>query len=60
MMRGNRSLRGSQPPSPSGSEDENGSQKSPKSTTVVDEKMPTRGRKGHVFTDGADDMDVEA
>jgi hypothetical protein len=30
MMRGNKSLRGSQPPSPSGSEDDNDSLKSPR------------------------------
>jgi hypothetical protein len=59
MMRGNKSLRGSQPPSPSGSEDDNESLKSPTSAIgAMDEKTPSRGRKGKVG--GVDDMDVEA
>lgn len=59
-MRGNRSLRGSQPPSPSGSEDDNDPMKSPTSdaAAVEDEKTPSRGRKGKV--DGAEAMDVGA
>lgn len=55
-MRGNRSLRGSQPPSPSGSEDDNDSVKSPTSAIAAEEKTPSRGRKGKI--DGADAMDV--
>jgi hypothetical protein len=55
-MRGNRSLRGSQPPSPSGSEDDNDSVKSPTSAIAAEEKTPIRGRKGKI--DGADAMDV--
>lgn len=58
MMRGNRSLRGSQPPSPSGSEDDNDSQKSVVSGPVAGEKMPSRGRRDNVTAHGADDMDV--
>jgi hypothetical protein len=57
-MRGNKSLRGSQPPSPSGSEDDNDSVKSPTSAIAAEEKTPSRGRKGNI--DGADAMDVEA
>jgi hypothetical protein len=59
MMRGNKSLRGSQPPSPSGSEDDNDSLRSPTSaTTGPVEKTPSRGRKDRV--DGGEAMDVEA
>jgi hypothetical protein len=60
MMRGNRSLRGSQPPSPSGSEDDNDPLKSPTSDAAVeDEKTPShRGLKAKV--DGEEAMDVGA
>ncbi len=64
-MRGNKSLRGSQPPSPSGSEDDNESLKSPLGGAAADtaaeeeDKTPSRVRKGKV--DGAADvMDVGA
>jgi hypothetical protein len=63
MMRGNRSLRGSgsQPPSPSGSEDDNDSLKSPTSAgPAADEQTPSRGRKGKADGAGEDEMDVEA
>lgn len=70
-MRGNRSLRGSQPPSPSGSEDENELAKSPLSAGVTseaaaatEEKTSSRGRPKGKKSDGpaasADAMDVEA
>ena len=58
MMRGNRSLRGSQPPSPSGSEDDNDPTKSPNSDAAVEDKTPSRGGNGKV--DGAEAMDVDA
>lgn len=61
-MRGNKSLRGSQPASPSGSEDDIVSPQSPTSAapevTMEDEKIPSRGRKGKA--DGDDAMDVGA
>lgn len=61
MMRGNRSLRGSQPPSPSGSEDDNDPVKSPTSDPAVeDEKTPSRGRKGKVDGESEEAMDVGA
>jgi hypothetical protein len=65
MMRGNRSLRGSQPPSPSGSEDDNESLKSPAGASrtadaTTEGKAPSRGRKGKVDGAGADAMDVGA
>ncbi len=65
MMRGNRSPRGSQPASPSGSEDDNDSTKSPvNAPTAVpgdhDEKTPTRGRKDKISSDDVDGMDVGA
>lgn len=62
MMRGNKSLRDSQPASPSSSEDDNVSPQSPTSAplevTMEDEKTPSRGRKGKA--DGVDAMDVGA
>lgn len=65
MMRGNRSLRGSQPPSPSGSEDDNDSTKSPINAPTTervddDEETPRRGRKDKISSDGVDGMDVGA
>lgn len=61
-MRGNKSLRDSQPASPSGSDDDNVSPQSPPSAarevTMEDEKTPSRGGKGKA--DGADAMDVGA
>ena len=64
-MRGNRSLRGSQPPSPSGSEDDNDSTKSPIIAPTAepaddDEKMPSRGRTDKMTSDGTDSMDIGA
>lgn len=57
MMRGNRSLRGSQPPSPSGSEDDNDIAKSPLGagapTGTAEEKTPSRGRTKGKKSDGA-------
>lgn len=58
MMRGNRSLRGSQPPSPSGSEDDNDPAKSPISDAGMEDKTPSRGRQGKI--DKTEAMDVGA
>lgn len=59
MMRGNRSLRGSQPASPSGSEDDNDSLKSPAGAAAAadEDKTPSRGRKGRADA-AVDAMDV--
>lgn len=71
MMRGNKSLRGSQPPSPSASEDDNELARSPLSAgatsgvaAAAEEKTPSRGRPKGKKSDGvatsADAMDVGA
>jgi hypothetical protein len=68
MMRGNKSLRGSQPPSPSGSEDDNDSLKSPRLAADAaaaageeEDKSPSRGRKANAAeSHDADVMDVAA
>lgn len=65
MMRGNKSLRDSQPASPSGSEDDNSSSRSPisaapEAAAAEDEKTLSRGRKGEGAGTDADAVDVGA